>query len=329
MPAQPAERPTGTATILFTDLVASTTLARRSSARNAPRRAGRRTIASSPTPSRAITARCTKTSATASWRRSPARPTPWPQRSRSSRRSTAASRRADVAGVAVRDRHQRGRRRLGGCPPARHAARRGGAALCGGRGRPDPRRRDRAGPRRAGAGGHTFTPIGPVALKGLPEPVVTCAVAWEPREDVGFPLPPRLGDPLAVRDVRPGAETEALALAWAKARDGQRQVVLIAGEPGIGKTRLATEAARAAHADGGTVLFGACDEDVGPAVPALRRGAAALRRARARRRAGGARANPSRRARPPRARARPGAWPSCRRRRWPRRRPSGSSCSRR
>jgi tetratricopeptide (TPR) repeat protein len=72
-------------------------------------------------------------------------------------------------------------------------------------------------------------------------------------------------------------ETEALALAWAKARDGQRQVVLIAGEPGIGKTRLATEAAHAAHAahaDGGTVLFGACDEDLGlpyrPFVEALR-----------------------------------------------------------
>ncbi len=48
----------------------------------------------------------------------------------------------------------------------------------------------------------------------------------------------------------------------------------LAGEPGIGKTRLATEAARAAHAEGGTVLFGGCDEDVGlpyrPFVEALR-----------------------------------------------------------
>jgi tetratricopeptide (TPR) repeat protein len=71
-----------------------------------------------------------------------------------------------------------------------------------------------------------------------------------------------------------GAEAEALGLAWAKAKDGQRQVVLLAGEPGIGKTRLATETARAAHGEGGTVLFGACDEDVGlpyrPFVEALR-----------------------------------------------------------
>jgi predicted ATPase len=68
---------------------------------------------------------------------------------------------------------------------------------------------------------------------------------------------------------------EALSVAWAKARDGQRQVVLLAGEPGIGKTRLGIEAGRAAHADGGIVLFGGCEEDVGlpyrPFVEALRR----------------------------------------------------------
>src|SRR6185437_4259787 len=71
-----------------------------------------------------------------------------------------------------------------------------------------------------------------------------------------------------------GTEAEALGLAWAKAKDGQRQVVLVAGEPGIGKTRLAAETARAAHAEGGAVLFGGCDEDVGlpyrPFVEALR-----------------------------------------------------------
>jgi hypothetical protein len=32
----------------------------------------------------------------------------------------------------------------------------------------------------------------------------------------------------------------ALAAAWAKAKEGQRQLMLVAGEPGIGKTRLAT-----------------------------------------------------------------------------------------
>ena len=58
------------------------------------------------------------------------------------------------------------------------------------------------------------------------------------------------------------------------ARGGSTQSLLVEGEPGIGKTRLATEAARTAYQDGGTVLFGSCDEDVGlpyrPFVEALR-----------------------------------------------------------
>ena len=137
-----------------------------------------------------------------------------------------------------------------------------------------------------GRGGHTFTPVGPRRAQGAARPgrglrrrLGAARATW------GFPLPPRLGTRSPFAMFGRGAEEEALALAWAKAKDGQRQVVLVAGEPGIGKTRLATEAARAAHADGGTVLFGACDEDVGLPVPALRRGAPALRRARARRRA--------------------------------------------
>ena len=102
---------------------------------------------------------------------------------------------------------------------------------------------------------------------------------------MGVPLPPRLGTPARRSRCSAGAtEAEALALAWAKAKDGQRQVVLLAGEPGIGKTRLATEAARAAHAEGGTVLFGGLRRGRRAAVPALRRGAPALRHARARRR---------------------------------------------
>src|SRR5262249_1558167 len=52
------------------------------------------------------------------------------------------------------------------------------------------------------------------------------------------------------------------------------QVVLLAGEPGIGKTRLGIDAARIAHREGAVVLFGSCDEDIGlpyrPFVEALR-----------------------------------------------------------
>jgi hypothetical protein len=70
------------------------------------------------------------------------------------------------------------------------------------------------------------------------------------------------------------AEQALLARAWTRVKAGERQVLLVSGEPGIGKTRLVTETARAAHADGGTVLLGSCDEDVGlpyrPFVEALR-----------------------------------------------------------
>ncbi|MBE2319603.1 protein kinase [Solirubrobacter sp. CPCC 204708] len=42
---------------------------------------------------------------------------------------------------------------------------------------------------------------------------------------------------------------------------GKRRFVVIEGEPGIGKTRLAAEAARDAHAAGATVLYGRCDPE--------------------------------------------------------------------
>src|SRR3954454_2946152 len=53
--------------------------------------------------------------------------------------------------------------------------------------------------------------------------------------------------------------TDALArlrARYERAAAGQRQVVLVSGEPGIGKSRLATELAREAHALGATVLYG-------------------------------------------------------------------------
>ena len=45
--------------------------------------------------------------------------------------------------------------------------------------------------------------------------------------------------------------------------DARLQVVLIGGEPGLGKSTLAAQAARAAHASGTTVLFGECEEGSG------------------------------------------------------------------
>ena len=50
---------------------------------------------------------------------------------------------------------------------------------------------------------------------------------------------------------------EARAL-WQQAADGQEQVLLISGEPGVGKTRLMRELAAQAAVSGGTVLTGEC-----------------------------------------------------------------------
>jgi predicted ATPase len=59
-----------------------------------------------------------------------------------------------------------------------------------------------------------------------------------------------------------------------EARTEQLRVAFVAGEPGVGKTRLSAELAARAHALGATVLAGRCDEDLGvpyqPFVEALR-----------------------------------------------------------
>jgi predicted ATPase/DNA-binding SARP family transcriptional activator len=54
---------------------------------------------------------------------------------------------------------------------------------------------------------------------------------------------------------------ERLGLAWKDAVAGNRQVLFLAGEPGIGKTRLASEFARKVIREGATVLYGHCDEE--------------------------------------------------------------------
>ena len=48
--------------------------------------------------------------------------------------------------------------------------------------------------------------------------------------------------------------------AWDAALADERRLVLLTGEPGIGKSRLAAEFTRAVHADGAVVLYGRFDE---------------------------------------------------------------------
>jgi class 3 adenylate cyclase/DNA-binding SARP family transcriptional activator/tetratricopeptide (TPR) repeat protein len=57
------------------------------------------------------------------------------------------------------------------------------------------------------------------------------------------------------------AQLDVLHEAWRRVGLGRAALLLISGEPGIGKTRLAGEYGRQVIADGGLVLWGQCDAD--------------------------------------------------------------------
>jgi DNA-binding SARP family transcriptional activator/class 3 adenylate cyclase/tetratricopeptide (TPR) repeat protein len=123
-------------------------------------------------------------------------------------------------------------------------------------------------------GGFAYRALGEVPLKGVADPVPACEVIWEASTEVRVPLPPLLagedrGTFVGRSDTRAALEAE-----WAAVRDRGLRVVVLAGEPGIGKTRLVREFARATHELGATVLAGSCHEEsfvpYQPFVEALR-----------------------------------------------------------
>jgi class 3 adenylate cyclase len=120
-----------------------------------------------------------------------------------------------------------------------------------------------------------FSPLGGLELKGLSEPVDSYEVEWEQVRPDEPPVPL----PSALATVRPRSftardrERARLRSTLSAAETGVPQVAVIAGEPGIGKTALAAEAAAAVAGDGAWVLYGRCEEDSGrpyePFVDAL------------------------------------------------------------
>lgn len=60
-----------------------------------------------------------------------------------------------------------------------------------------------------------------------------------------------------------GRELERLLATWQTTQVAGSHAVLISGEPGVGKTRLAGEWSRQAYEQGAIVLYGRCDEDLG------------------------------------------------------------------
>lgn len=117
---------------------------------------------------------------------------------------------------------------------------------------------------------HPFVEVGERALKGLPEPVFVFELGWEPLgaavAPVVVPLPARLGHRPSVGVIGRDEQLAVLGEAAKRVAAGTgREVVLIGGEPGQGKTTVVAEAARMMLEDGMPVLLGRCDEDF--AVP--------------------------------------------------------------
>ncbi len=122
--------------------------------------------------------------------------------------------------------------------------------------------------------GVVYEAVGPRALKGIPEPVEVFRVCWSPAPGSAFRLPAMLSGHGRYEMVGRDAERAQVLATWDVAARGERRVVLIGGEPGVGKSRLAANVAGNVHAFGGRVLLGRCDREGGgpfqPFVIALR-----------------------------------------------------------
>lgn len=114
-----------------------------------------------------------------------------------------------------------------------------------------------------------YRPLDPLRLKGIDDPVAAFAVeaAFEAEAEVAdsgqaaWPFPTTLHTSersFVGRD----AELALLRTAWLRTTEGGSEFVLIGGDAGGGKTRLATELARECHRDGAVVLHGLNDSEL-------------------------------------------------------------------
>ena len=101
------------------------------------------------------------------------------------------------------------------------------------------------------------TALGPVALRGVPEPVG--AVLVHARSTAGGRARPAAGrrSPLVGRD----PQLARLDAVWHRVRAGQGCAVLVTGEPGVGKSRLAVHVAYLVRADDPLWLESSCARD--------------------------------------------------------------------
>jgi class 3 adenylate cyclase len=123
-------------------------------------------------------------------------------------------------------------------------------------------------------GGFRFQPAGRLPLKGLAQPLAAVTIQWEPataapaaEQGTTEPRSHRRRAPRGPRLVGRDRELALIGAELARAIEGEFRCVLLLGDPGVGKTRLASEilfrhgeetvalSARA-HPLGGTTSFG-------------------------------------------------------------------------
>jgi DNA-binding SARP family transcriptional activator len=101
------------------------------------------------------------------------------------------------------------------------------------------------------------------AVEAVTTDPTTIPPATEPTsagsQESPLPLPPAVAE-RRTRSAFVGRAVERAAIddAWRAALDGERHILVVAGEAGVGKTRLAQETCRALHATGAYILWGRC-----------------------------------------------------------------------
>lgn len=111
--------------------------------------------------------------------------------------------------------------------------------------------------------GDGFTDPHDVELKGLPGTTKLWTIDWRSRPPRSGPIP--LPGAFSAAASRPffGRHRELAELeeAWGRVAGGSRELVLLRGEAGIGKSTVARTFALAVHAQGASVFSGRCDPD--------------------------------------------------------------------
>jgi class 3 adenylate cyclase len=109
-----------------------------------------------------------------------------------------------------------------------------------------------------------FESVGALELKGLADPVSTVRVLWLPRRaaSASTALPAALAT--AVRGPFVGRD-HLMSDCFDEWKSGVWRGLLVAGEPGIGKTRFVAELCNRMAQAGASVVAGRCDEDIAAA----------------------------------------------------------------